>query len=70
MQEDLEHVRTLFDDVNFDKLTHRFRAMENFFWIITACTNPHCVASDYDVSLQDVVDYMRTAQRMSEGTIS
>jgi hypothetical protein len=65
VQEDLRHVRDLSSGVSFDKFKPPFRAIERIFWVVVHSSNPHRAASENDLSVKEVVDYMRGAKRMN-----
>lgn len=65
VQEDLLHIRGLISLADFDKFKPRFRALERIFWVVVHASNPYRASSDDDLSLKEVVDYMRTAKKIS-----
>ena len=65
VKEDLEHIHCVFAAAKFDKVIHRFRALERFFWIVTNSSNPHRASSNNDMSVKEVLDYMRAAKKLT-----
>jgi hypothetical protein len=65
VEEDLEHIRRVFAAAKFDKGIHRFRALERFFWIVTNSSNPHRASSNNDMSVKEVLDYLRAAKKLT-----
>jgi tetratricopeptide (TPR) repeat protein len=65
VQDDLKHIRGLISVADFDRFKPRFRALERIFWVVVHASNPYRASSDDDLSLKEVVDYMRAAKKMS-----